>query len=221
MIKDHPHSLETAVASLIDALTMFDRVRAKQILTASPAVPGAVRRAELLIVPALEEIGRRWETGSLSLAHVYMAGRICEEFANELFDAGVADTDRATPSVAIGALIDHHALGKRIVHSMLRAAGIPVLDYGQGLTPEAIAVRAGKDGIGVLLVSCLMLPSALAVLRLREQLAALIPTPPRVIVGGAPFRLDPDLWHKVGADAGGNNAADALRLVGQHLEASA
>jgi trimethylamine corrinoid protein len=197
---------------------MFDRVRAKQLLTAFPAVPESAQTAELLIVPALEEVGRRWETGSLSLAHVYMAGRICEEFADEFFGAGVSDTDRAVPSVAIGALIDHHALGKRIVHSMLRAAGVPVLDYGQGLTPEAMAERAGKDAIRVLLVSCLMLPSALAVSRLRERLAALAPTPPRVIVGGAPFRLDPDLWRKVGADAAGSNAADALRLVGQHLE---
>ncbi len=35
----------------------------------------------------------------------------------------------------------------------------------------------------------------------------------KVIVGGAPFRFDESLWKEVGADATGNDPAEALKIV--------
>jgi methanogenic corrinoid protein MtbC1 len=69
----------------------------------------------------------------------------------------------------------------------------------------------------VLLVSTLLLPSALRVKDLRRRLDELH-APTRLIVGGAPFRLDPQLWREVGADANGNSATDAIALVTHALE---
>jgi methanogenic corrinoid protein MtbC1 len=37
----------------------------------------------------------------------------------------------------------------------------------------------------------------------------------KVIVGGAPFRLDTDLWRSVGADAGAIKASEAPGLVAE------
>ena len=36
----------------------------------------------------------------------------------------------------------------------------------------------------------------------------------RIVVGGYPFNVDPDLWRRVGADASAGSAADAVRLAG-------
>jgi methanogenic corrinoid protein MtbC1 len=75
-----------------------------------------------------------------------------------------------------------------------------------------LAQRAVEDGVEVLLVSTLMLPSALRVGVLRSELLRLGSTA-KIVVGGAPFRLDERLWREVGADAAGRSAADAVAIV--------
>jgi methanogenic corrinoid protein MtbC1 len=46
----------------------------------------------------------------------------------------------------------------------------------------------------------------------REQLAAR-GAAPRIVVGGAPFRLDKNLWQAVGADADGRNASSIIKTI--------
>jgi methanogenic corrinoid protein MtbC1 len=57
-----------------------------------------------------------------------------------------------------------------------------------------------------------MLPSALRVKDLREQLDE---KRIQIVVGGAPFRFDSNLWKEVKANYCGHNPADALRIVKQ------
>jgi len=68
------------------------------------------------------------------------------------------------------------------------------------------------DKIRVLMISVLMLPSALKVREVCERLKAR-GADIRVIVGGAPFMFDADLWKEVGADAMGSSAAQAVEIV--------
>lgn len=179
-------------------------VIARALVAASP-----LQVAEYLIGPVLNRLGDGWSSGTVALSQLYLGGRLCEEQIIAL----LPDTDlvRAdAPRVGIAALVDRHALGKRIVATFLRIAGYPVIDYGVGITPEQLAASARVDGLDVLLVSTLMLPSALQV----ERLTALLRDHRvKVFVGGAPFRFDPELWRAVGADGMGSNASDALTLV--------
>jgi methanogenic corrinoid protein MtbC1 len=57
-----------------------------------------------------------------------------------------------------------------------------------------------------------MLRSALAIKALTVLLDSL-GSRPHIIVGGAPFRFDANLWREVGADACGLTASDAVVLV--------
>jgi methanogenic corrinoid protein MtbC1 len=72
-------------------------------------------------------------------------------------------------------------------------------------------------GLRVLLVSTLMLRAALQVRHLVRLLQS-AGSPVRVVVGGAPFRLDPGLWKEVGADAMGFTASDALPLLERYVK---
>jgi methanogenic corrinoid protein MtbC1 len=173
--------------------------------TDTPAV------AESVVAPALERIGDDWEHGTVSLAQLYMAGRIAEQIVSEVLPQG-RPGEGETPQVAIAVLEDHHALGKRLVLSALRSSRHAVADYGHGVTVERLVQRCRDDKPRVLLISTLMLPAALRVREVVNQLA-LPGSPPVVIVGGAPFRLDPELWREVGADATGRNSAEAIELV--------
>jgi methanogenic corrinoid protein MtbC1 len=58
----------------------------------------------------------------------------------------------------------------------------------------------------------LILPSALKVKEVCAQLKAR-GADVKVVVGGAPFLFDDQLWNEVGADAMGQSASDAVAIV--------
>ena len=80
------------------------------------------------------------------------------------------------------------------------------------MTVEQLVERAKANHIDLLLVSTLMLRSALRVKALRELCDRELPGA-RIIVGGAPFRFDPGLWREVGADAVAATAGEVVPLV--------
>lgn len=193
-------------AALLDA----DRSGAAALLGELPDASPA-EALELVVVPALQRLGERWEAGDLALSQIYLAGLICEELSDRLLP-GPGGGDDGPVLAGVAALEDQHVLGKRLVLGALRSSGVEVADLGQGLGPEALADRAMDRGVRVLLVSVLMLRSALRVKELVARLRAR-GSPMAVVVGGAPFRLDRELWREVGADAMGLHAAEAVRLV--------
>ncbi len=193
--------------SLLNALVSMDTLSARTILTRpyDPCTPHQV--VEQLVAPALEIIGEGWEKGEYSLSQVYVSGRICEELV-DLILPPMHQSRRYQPKMAIAVLEDRHMLGSRVVYSALRASGFELAHYGSQ-TVDALAQRVEKDRIELLLVSTLMLSSALRVKRLRsllEQSGRQV----KIMVGGAPFRFDPALWQEVRADACGSSAAEAV-----------
>lgn len=93
----------------------------------------------------------------------------------------------------------------------MRASGFELFDYGR-MDVDALVERVVADRIRVLMISVLMLPSALKVRDVCERLKAK-GADTRVIVGGAPFLFDHELWKEVGADAMGSSAAQAVAIV--------
>lgn len=192
------------------ALLALDRVEARQIFEQAAGTLPPIVAVERLVVPALQDIGGDWEAGNLALSQIYMSGRFCEDLVEEVLPP--SDPDRKhQPRSAIAVLNDFHLLGKRIVYAMLRASGFELFDYGR-MEVEGLVHRVLEDKVRVLLISALILPSALKV---REVVARLKIQAPelRIAVGGAPFLFDRQLWREVGADAMGVNAAEAVTII--------
>jgi methanogenic corrinoid protein MtbC1 len=80
------------------------------------------------------------------------------------------------------------------------------------VTVDEAVRRAGEDHLRILLISTLMLPSALHVRDLVARLKSASPDV-KVVVGGAPFLFDPELWREVRADAMGRSASDASAII--------
>ena len=135
----------------------------------------------------------------------------CEDFVNAILPPA-GEARKKQPKMAIAVLEDYHFLGKRIVYSLLRASGWDLLDYERG-DVDSIVRLVEKDGVELLLISVLMLPSALRVKELTSRLKNSV----KVVVGGAPFRLDEQLWKTVGADAACKTAADILPLLNKGI----
>lgn len=194
-----------------NALLHIDRMKAAEVFEKCYASNQGFEQLEQIAIQSLERIGTGWENGTISLSQVYMSGVICEELVDKYLPKfQITRTD--IPKMAIAVLLDYHALGKRIVYSILRAGGFEIIDFGQGLSVEEIVSKTTENKIEILLISTLMLPSALKVKKVREQLAAQ-GVAPRIIVGGAPFRLDKNLWQAVGADADGKSASNIIKTI--------
>ena len=208
--------LQTVVEQFEQALLAVDQLEAQRLLTEAGATRPPMQLVDQIIAPALESIGEKWERGAAALSQVYMGGRICEALVAKLLPPGSPER-LSRPKLAIAVLEDFHFLGKNLVISALRASGFDPLDFGH-VDVETLVQRVRTEGIEVLMISTLMLPSALRVKEVRAQLNA---TGLRVklVVGGAPFRFDPQLWREVGADACGQNALEAIEIVRSLLKA--
>lgn len=203
------------VASFRGALETLDRIGAEAVVARATGEMSPIQVVERVVVPALEQIGAAWETGEMALSQVYMSGRICEEIVERILPP--SDPDRKhQPRSAIVVLNDYHMLGKRIVYSQMRASGFELFDYGR-MEVDELVERVIADRVQVLLISVLMLPSALKVAEVCRRLKAL-GSGVRVAVGGAPFLFDESLWREVGADAMGRSAAEAVTLVDRWMK---
>ncbi|MBT3294845.1 MAG: cobalamin-binding protein [Verrucomicrobia bacterium] len=193
-----------------DALLKMNQEAARELLMQTAEVLTPVQRLESLIIPALIDIGDQWGCGNAALSQLYMSGRICETLIDELIPI-LEVRRRDLPRTAVVVLGDFHVLGKRIVCSLLRSSGVDILDYGTAEVDETLT-RIQEDGVKILLVSTLMLHSALKVIELRTKRDA-AGLDFKIVVGGAPFRMDEMLWHEIGADAMGQSASDALGII--------
>lgn len=201
---------ETDILRLMTALLSVDEEAARGAVTAADSLDAGLDGALETIVPALDRIGILWETGDIALSQFYMSGRIAERIVDSLLpapQAGVAPQ----PKAAFAALEDHHSLGKRIVRAQLCASGWEIADFGR-MEVEPLAARVARERIGILLVSTLLLSSALRVRDLRDALDRAAPGT-RLLVGGAPFRMDAGLHRRVGADAAARDGREALALL--------
>ncbi len=205
--------IDTSI-QLEHALLSLDQKAAERIIIDAKRDNSLSKIASELITSTLVRIGNSWESGDLSLSQVYMSGIICEKLIDKILPPQ-SPIRKSQPKMAIAVVEDFHLLGKRIIYSTLRASGYELTDLGGGLSIERIAEIVKTEKIKILLLSVLMLPSAL---RIKELKKLLLDVDVTIVVGGAPFRFDEQLWKEVGADYYGKDSADALVIVNQIME---
>lgn len=158
------------------------------------------------VIPAIERmITAISENFEANLAQHFMTSQIAAEVTAEmtaLFTRSPVAAGRVIIGTAYG---DMHTLGKRIVIGCLKALMIDVLDLGVSVPAQRFVDEAVARDAQVIAISAMMVHTArgahgcLEVRRLLQEkgLGGKI----RIVVGGAPFRFDHELYKTVGADA--------------------
>ncbi len=178
-----------------------------------------IRRLYLgTLVPALEEVGRLWHAGEISIAEEHFATDATQGLlailASREHGASpngktvvVASAPGNTHDTAVRALSDFFEMdGWR---SICLGADIPASEFGrarEAFEPDLVAISATMPAQ--------LRGAADAIAAIRRA----GPPTPRTLVGGRAFARAPDLWKKVGADAWAGGIEDACavgrRLVG-------
>lgn len=199
-------------AELTDDLARGDQLAALSLAQRFVADPPTLRDLYTeAVTPAMYEIGRRWETGELSVAEEHRASEITSRIVDICYPALTQFRHTKGRALVTAAPGEQHSLGARIVADLLEADGWGVTYIGASAPAEDIVRLAGSlqphlIGISVAIPS--NLPQLAQLIRDLRRLPD--PREARVMVGGWLQVLDPDLWRLLGADAGGVDAGGAV-----------
>ncbi len=188
-----------------------DAAKAVQAALDRGAEPGAILRD--VMVPAMDEVGRRYECGDDFLPEMLISARAMKEALAILRPRLVATDVKPAATVVAGTVKgDLHDIGKNLVCMMLEGAGFEVRDLGCDVSPEKFVDAVKGGGVNLLALSAL-LTTTLPNMRLTiEQLkSAGLRDKVGVMVGGAP--VTDKLAADIGADGYAEDAAGAVALA--------
>lgn len=165
------------------------------------------------MVPAMSEVGRRYECEEYFVPELLLAARAMKgslELIRPLLSArGVEPAGRVVIGTVKG---DLHDIGKNLVASLLEGGGFEVVDLGSDVTPEKF-VQAVKDrNANIVCLSALLTVTMPAMKTTMEALkSAGVRDRIKVMIGGAP--VTQQYADEIGADGYGENASVAVNLA--------
>ncbi len=169
------------------------------------------------IVPALDSVGKSYESGKLFLPQLIKSA----EAAKSAFEVLSLNIDKAeSAGKAKGPVIlatvygDVHDIGKNIVRTIFENYNFDVIDLGKDVPPEKIVDAVISRGVNVVGLSALMTTT---VASMKETITKLKESCPnvKVIAGGAV--LTPELANYAGADFYARDAMEGVRIVSSLL----
>jgi excisionase family DNA binding protein len=123
---------------LVDRLTRSDEPGAWAVI--DDAVRGGMEPTQVyldLLVPALHEVGDRWERGELTVGEEHQASALVQRFIGRL-GPRFARRGRKRGTIAVGAGPgDAHGLPSALLSDPLRARGFDVVDLGGDVPVES------------------------------------------------------------------------------------
>jgi methylmalonyl-CoA mutase cobalamin-binding domain/chain len=207
-----PHG--TLAREYLEALLRADQRAASALVLAAVDAGATVHDVYLHVFQRTQhEIGRLWQANRISVAQEHYCTAATQLVMAQLYPR-IFSGDRKGKSLAIACVSgDLHEIGARMVADFFEMAGWDSHYFGAS-TPAAgvvqFAVEHRPDVVGI---SATLAPHIGAVADLVRALrAADSEGRTRILVGGRPFNIAPDLWREVGADA---DAADAASPIAQ------
>ena len=169
-----------------------------------------------VLVPALDEVGRRFEAGTFFLPQLMASAEAAKagfETIRSASSEGAATADKGTVVVCT-VKGDIHDIGKNIVRMLLENYGFEVIDLGRDVAPETVADVVVERHVRLAGLSALMTSTVPAMAETIELLRERAPWC-KVVVGGAV--LTPEYAEMVGADFYAKDATETARIAGEVL----
>lgn len=197
---------DTLLTGDADALTelvktaLDEKIEAKEVLSAA-------------LIPGMDIVGERMESGEMFIPEVLMAAQAMSG-AVEILKPLLGEGDiSAAGKIVIGTVQgDLHDIGKNLVRMMLESAGFEVIDLGVDVSPEKFVESAIENEAAAIALSALLTTTMDSMRKtvdlikekgLRDKI--------KILVGGAP--VNQSFADELGADGYAADAGSAGKLA--------
>jgi MerR family transcriptional regulator, light-induced transcriptional regulator len=204
--------LEPLAQEYLELVLAGRRQQASRLILEAVEAGTSVREVYLdVFQPVLREVGRLWEAKQVSIAQEHLCSAVTQLIMSQLYPRVFSAERRGWVMVATCLGGELHEIGVRMVADFFEMAGWDSYYLGANTPEDAVVDEVRRVGAHLLCVSITIpshLPSA-------ERLIQRVRREPglersKVLVGGAPFLSEPDLWRAIGADGTAFDADGAV-----------
>jgi len=206
---------------LHDAILDGDATAAHEITEkALAAGVDPIRLVNDYMIPAMGEVGRRFECNEFFVPELLIAARAMKSALGLVRPLLAASGAQPAGRVAVGTVKgDLHDIGKNLVAAMLEGNGFEVIDLGVNVSPEQFIASVKEKGANVVAMSALLTTTMPA---MRTTIDALkqagVRDRVKVLIGGAP--ITQKYADEIGADGYSESAVGAVALAKKAVAAA-
>ena len=199
---------------LFDAVIAGD-AKAARSLTEQALGAGIepLRLVNEFMVPAMDEVGRRFECSEYFVPELLLSARAMKS-ALELVRPLLARSGaRPVARVVIGTVKgDMHDIGKNLVAALLEGGGFEVIDLGVNVAPEKFVEATREREAQIVAMSALLTTTMMGMkLTVEAFKQAGLRDRVKILIGGAP--ITQKFADEIGADGYSENAPGAVSLA--------
>jgi methanogenic corrinoid protein MtbC1 len=201
-------------AGLYDAILRGDRQAAVAITAALlRAGAGPVELVDGAMIPAMDEVGRRFENEDYFVPELLLAGRAMKSALELLRPLLASRGVEPAGKVVIGTVQgDLHDIGKNLVSAMLEGAGFEIADIGVDAAPSSFIKAIRRTNANIVAISALLTVTMPAIRTTIEAIReAGLRGQVKIMIGGAPVTRR--YAEEVGADGYSESATGAVALA--------
>ena len=214
-----PVAAGDAYARYVAALREGDRREAFRVI--DEARLGGLDLGDLYIEvfqPAMREVGRLWQENEVTVADEHLATAITQAAMARAFEQAYSGEASGRPSlIAACADLERHEVGLRMICDLLDVRGWETTYLGATVPIDSLVTMTARKRPEVVALSVAIAPHLPRLRLMIEQIRALVPDPPLILVGGRPFLADPALAGRLGADLTAPDARSAVELLEQRF----
>lgn len=198
----------------LEALLRGDRQAASALVLDGVSGGVPVKDAYLRILqPVQREVGRLWQMNRLTVAQEHYCTAATQLVMSQLYPWVFSGPKNGRTLVAACVAGDLHEIGVRMVSDFFEMDGWNTFYLGANTPTPSVLKILKERRADVLLLSATITSHVRAVSHLIAEVRAAEGGRVKILVGGYPFNVDPELWRRVGADACARDAEEAITLA--------
>jgi len=212
------HTLTALAQRYLDALLQGERHAANDMILDTVEQGTPVMDIYLYVFqPVQREVGRLWQTNQISVAQEHYITAATQLIMSQLYPRIFRSEKSGRRLVATCVGGELHEIGIRMVADFFEMEGWDTIYLGANTPTAGVLDMLADRKADVLAISATMTPHVSAVAEMIARVRASdAGREVRIMVGGYPFNLSPDLWRRLGADACAQDAQQAV-LVANRL----
>ncbi len=165
------------------------------------------------MIPAMDEVGRRFEANDFFVPELLIAARAMKGALGKIRPLLTASGVKPKGRVVLGTVKgDLHDIGKNLVAAMLEGGGFEVIDLGVDVSAEKFIEAIRNESADIVAMSALLTTTMPSMKNTIEALnEAGVRGNVKIMIGGAPITRE--YAEEIGADSYGDSAATAVGIA--------